>query len=669
MSYYVRLDKHTGLQDAFSDALSTGTASDGLGGGTLEELGIGWDQFIAYDGFNVGTPFTTLSYDQHNDRIIVTRGGIYANMLTPGSQFSWLPGIGYTLPAIMHASIDAESLNPRNDLSIDSINGLMMTVDGSAMGFCRDPNTGQFFQCTWDYYVDGDSNGDNLGSSLMSSGEMVGSNKYNVNSVTAQVATDDINLYTSDTVYSRTIHELTTFHRSQYQTLGAHPNVLVFDDVVIYLYQDFSRYSWISVIRRSNKEWLGSRRINLGAPMQLCPTGKDKGMALCWYGFDATSPIVALTFHWDRSRSQLVMDRLGTIISGHNYTTGGTYQWPQAKWAGYATYDINRQAVVMLNADNDTFERYALYTLCHPGRPSQMEKPVPLDVLHSDTEIDIVVHTNVELNPARQPSVFVSYGDTPNNYFSTTPIKTISTDQHGMGSFNISLNTNASGNSVSVICSLSTYSVGVSATIGMGTLYGMEKMIIAASSTFTLSAGITVPGIIGQTTILPGRPALQSDSVGAGTPQELHYPTSALNTPLVFELNPQLFTNVASEILSRPLYSSQRTLTKTATVQFASDDTDLEIKLTWIGGGDRAAMTWTFFSQLYNYFANVPDISNGSYIQWKPKDLSNHTYNILFTGLSVGGSNDIQLSNLIKAMDGFVNETVEATFRVVSTVE
>ena len=80
-------------------------------------------------------------------------------------------------------------------------------------------------------------------------------------------------------------------------------------------------------------------------------------------------------------------------------------------------------------------------------------------------------------------------------------------------------------------------------------------------------------------------------------------------------------------------------------------------------------MTWTFFSQLYNYFANVPDISNGSYIQWKPKDLSNHTYNILFTGLSVGGSNDIQLSNLIKAMDGFVNETVEATFRVVSTVE
>lgn len=196
--------------------------------------------------------------------------------------------------------------------------------------------------------------------------------------------------------------------------------------------------------------------------------------------------------------------------------------------------------------------------------------------------------------------------------------------------------------------------------------------ILNASNTFTVSTGLSVAfsatTITTAATILPGRPALQSDAVGAGTPQELSYPTSALASPLVFELNPQLWTNMQAEALTRPLYAAQRTLQKTANVQFVGDITDLEVKLTWMGGGDRIAMTWTFFSQLYNYFFNVPDVASAGYISWKPKDLNNHDYRILFTNLEVGGQNTIQLDSLTKASDGFVHDAVTATFRIIDKI-
>jgi len=195
--------------------------------------------------------------------------------------------------------------------------------------------------------------------------------------------------------------------------------------------------------------------------------------------------------------------------------------------------------------------------------------------------------------------------------------------------------------------------------------------VLAASNTFNVSAGISASlsatTLTTAATILPGQPALKSDAVGAGTPQQLSYPTSALASPLVFELNPQMWTNMQAEALTRPLYGAQRTLTKTANVQFVGDITDLEVKLIWMGGGDRRiAMTWTFFSQLYNYFFNVPDVASAGYITWSPKDLNNHAYQILFTNLEVGGQNTIQLDTLTKTLDGFVHDAVTATFRIIS---
>lgn len=194
--------------------------------------------------------------------------------------------------------------------------------------------------------------------------------------------------------------------------------------------------------------------------------------------------------------------------------------------------------------------------------------------------------------------------------------------------------------------------------------------ILNASTTFTVSTGLSASfsatTITTAATILPGRPALQSDAVGAGTPQELSYPTSALASPLVFELNPQIWTNIQAELLTRPLYAAQRTLTKTANVQFVGDITDLECRLTWMGGGDRIAMTWTFFSQLWNYFTNVPDVASAGYITWQPRDLNAHGYQILFTNLEAGGQNIISLDSLAKAQDGFMHEAVTATFRIIS---
>ncbi|HXH10789.1 MAG TPA: hypothetical protein VNP04_13635 [Alphaproteobacteria bacterium] len=671
----VRLDTHTGFQAAFSVALSNNLAPSGMDAGddSLSDKGLSYNKTTPAG--TEGRRFTALSYDAAVDKIIACRGGIVNYMLNPGSHLLYLPAFNVFPSTWMHAVIDAESLNPNNELSIVDMPSYLMTTEGAGYGFCRDPNTGQLFQTVWDFYIGSDHGGDRYqygyGKTPMTVGDIREEGpytRYTIASVIAEVATDDVTQLSLNTPYTSTIHSLTTNYIRNITPgliVDLTPNVLIFDDVAVFMFEDFNHQAYISVVRRGSKQWLGSRMLRLGHVLQLCPVGIDRGMAMCWATFENTSPLMAVYFHYDRVRGQLSVDSVETITTEHDLT-------PHTHTC-HATYDSNRQAVVILKSDHDTFERYVAHNLCHPGRPSSLVKPVPISAVQAEKTTTMMVYTGAETGPLTMPNVFVSYGGASAGIFANSPPLTVNTDYRGIGIIGLRLASLASGQTVSMTASLSSYSTGLSASVRYGVLYGVDPMIISASASFTVSTGISAvlstTTVVEAATILPGRPALQSDAVGAGTPQELHYPTSALNSPLVFELNPQIFTNIASELLTRPLYASQRTLTKTATVQFPGDPTDLEVRLTWMGGGDRLAMTWAFFAQLYNYFFNVPDIQNDGYIQWKPKDLNNHTYNILFTDLEVGGNGSIQLDNMIKAADGYVHETVTATFRIVSTVE
>ena len=646
---FLILDSHAGQISAFNTAVA-----DVSSGTTWANLG-------AY-ALLLASPFAMLSYDRAYDVIAVCRGAFY-----PGYDITDKSKYYGPSKSLAYVSYDAGTLAPTGALAVKGASfklGDGMPLNSAsfsyAYGLCRDPNTGELRQCIVDFYKTIEASPKGYGANM--SGE-------------SQIATDHTKQYFFNRVGTSTVHQLIEFYQGALMpALGSEitPNIMTFGDVVVFLYEDLAHHAWLSVIDRTTHAWRGTRRLHVGHVMQLCPMSVNRGMAICWQSADDSSPLMAITFQYDSGRQELVVEGVETLLTNHGYLPHPqTVLDPIEGNKGYATFDQMRQAVVLLSPDGETFTRYVTQNLCHPGRPASAFAAVPLSAVHAGGPTTFAVYTGLEINPAPAPTVFLSYGDASAGLFSApAPLQT-RTDDTGTGTFRLNWSSAASGVSVTPAIWFSSYSVLLSSTTAYGAAYGVDPMtILNASTTFTVSTGLSASfsatTITTAATILPGRPALQSDAVGAGTPQELSYPTSALASPLVFELNPQIWTNIQAELLTRPLYAAQRTLTKTANVQFVGDITDLECRLTWMGGGDRIAMTWTFFSQLWNYFTNVPDVASAGYITWQPRDLNAHGYQILFTNLEAGGQNIISLDSLAKAQDGFMHEAVTATFRIIS---
>jgi len=194
--------------------------------------------------------------------------------------------------------------------------------------------------------------------------------------------------------------------------------------------------------------------------------------------------------------------------------------------------------------------------------------------------------------------------------------------------------------------------------------------LITTTQNFVVSTALSATAAVSVTAavvITPrGLPVGAIDAVGAGTPRILSYPTSSLVGPLTYEMNPQVWTNMGAAPFIRPLYASQRTLTKTATVQFTGDITDLEVTETWMGGGSRVAMSLSFFAALWDYFQNVPDVTSAGFITWEPRDLNSNVYAVFLTDLSVGGSEVVTLDNLYRTSPAWVHETVTLRMRLIS---
>lgn len=148
----------------------------------------------------------------------------------------------------------------------------------------------------------------------------------------------------------------------------------------------------------------------------------------------------------------------------------------------------------------------------------------------------------------------------------------------------------------------------------------------------------------------------------------LSYPTSALVTPFVYNLNPQQTIGFHAGPWTRPLYAEARTLDRTSRVQFAGHFTDLTVTEIWMGGGNRIAMALSQFAGLYDLFFNVPDVASVGYIQWSPRDISNRTFNVLLTNLTVGGNANIMLDTLAKTGSGWVHDEVRLEMALISEV-
>jgi len=125
----------------------------------------------------------------------------------------------------------------------------------------------------------------------------------------------------------------------------------------------------------------------------------------------------------------------------------------------------------------------------------------------------------------------------------------------------------------------------------------------------------------------------------AGAPGTLTHPDSTNLPAITYEVNPDRVFNLDNEVLKSQYSSTILTLADRKLVQFSGNLSDMLVTEVWIGSGGKAAMTASFFRQLYEYYVNPPDFdaSAQEYIEWAPAYRSTKVYQVQIVELSVGG--------------------------------
>jgi len=200
--------------------------------------------------------------------------------------------------------------------------------------------------------------------------------------------------------------------------------------------------------------------------------------------------------------------------------------------------------------------------------------------------------------------------------------------------------------------------------------------IISNSITFTVgnaapvatTTADIVPAIPTGPIILPGDPI----GVVAGDLRRLVYPGGTY-APIVYATNPDVYTNFnTSPLDKRPRVIASQTLTDNVLVGWLGQSKDVAIEERWLGSTTKSRMTLSFFLELQNYYQNPP--TNGTYIQWEPRDRTTKIYNVIIEALSLSttgsagaGAGDYEFDYIV-TRHGYVAGTVVLRFRVISEV-
>lgn len=160
-------------------------------------------------------------------------------------------------------------------------------------------------------------------------------------------------------------------------------------------------------------------------------------------------------------------------------------------------------------------------------------------------------------------------------------------------------------------------------------------------------------------------PALTADT----ELRRLVYPTVAFG-PIVYESNPDVYTNFhTSPMDKRPRAFTQATLTDNIIIGWLGVNRDVAIEERWVGNSKESRMKLDFFLALKDYYENPP--TNGTYIQWEPRDRTTKKYDIVIetltlslTGSAGQGAGDYEF-DYIATRHGYVLGTVVIRFRIV----
>lgn len=200
--------------------------------------------------------------------------------------------------------------------------------------------------------------------------------------------------------------------------------------------------------------------------------------------------------------------------------------------------------------------------------------------------------------------------------------------------------------------------------------------ILSSSITFTVGDAAPIATTTGDVVfsspspspILPGDPV----GVAAGELRRLVYPTTAF-APIVYATNPDVYTNFnASPLDVRPTVLTTGSLEDNLLVGWVGRPKDVSIEERWLGSTTRSRMKLDFFMELHNYYRNPP--TNGTYIQWEPRDRTTKVYNIVIESLSLSltgsagqGAGDFEFDYLV-TRHGYVAGSVTLKFKIIGEV-
>ena len=656
----------SGAASVFGQTLASAIASGLISGGFL------LTSTTFYTPAIHPTAFTRMAYDMLTDAVIVTNG----RHQDPSYQYHPILGSGVSIagigrPPLSHVLLRADTLHPAGSagtggaIVADGASQQYFPASGGGTGFSFDVNTETTYQHFWFFATNASRGG---GTAL----------PYGYGYV-CMISTTDIAGFGGwhHVIWDGAVQGEQLIASAMWPQAGGRAGILYYlpafywpplpavllDDIAVFVHADWPGHSWISCRKRpvtTAANWRGTRGLPFGWPMSLSPMGTDRVIGVWWSIPQAGAPLVYAIFRYDRGIERLRLEDVGNVPSF------ATYYYPGH--VGYASYDIRRGRLVFLSPNTSDIHTLVVENFCHPRVPRELGEPVPLDPYHAGYQQRFAALTNTAAKPLGAPRIAVSYPSFASTAFTRDPIQFATNAVDGIGTFAVIWGSAASGMTGTITVGFSSYSVTLSATYSGGVAYGTEGMtLLTSTAPFTVSTTLTATSAV-TVTIMPRIPVSQADAVGAGSPRLLSYPTSALATPYYYNLNPQQTINFNANPLTRPLYASQRSLTKTVNAQFVGDVTDLEVTEIWMGGGNRIAMALSQFAMLYDFYYNVPDFASSGYIQWQPRDISNRTFKVLITSLTVGGSEGITLDNLVKAGTGYVHDTVEMRLRLIEEV-
>jgi hypothetical protein len=670
MGFFIS-DDHNGVIEAWETAAATISTTGGSKPLSPSDLSLSL-QIRSQANLRA---FTHLSYDVARDRIVLTNGQGWID-----SGANWNDTFNIFPPTWTHAAYDAKSLDPRTALNITDISGYMFPISGAASWFTHDHSTGQWYATYRDRYrAEGRTSGEfteDYGNTLFhtftTATRAGGTTIYTVDEELGAQAVDD-------TLWTKTLGLSTGIIAAK--PIAIKGNVsevllppVVMSDVVAYAYGNGSYYgAYVSLVKTdANRTYVSSRPIDLVFVFGLAPVGIDRFMLIGHIGTDAfrvlgqTAPLVALTYRYDRTSVRLELDDAAEI------PTQFTYTWPDH--VGHVTYDTKRQALVLLSPDHTTFERHVFDQQCHPIAPNIATLTAPVSPIQAGFTTSFAGATLKDVMPVGTATTGLTYtGSATPTELGSEPTEFATAATTGTGTFSIDFTSAASGAAMAITAAVSSFSVGISNQTTLGSQWGIEPVaLLSTSAAFAVSATLSAaasPQTTTTSTIILAKRPIQDNDAGGGTPRELDHPLSGtFASPLIYPINPQYWTNILDQALIKPLYASTRTLEKTATVQYGKDLTDVEVVETWMGGGNRIAMSLSFFSSLWDMFAGDLDFVSQGFIQWSPRDLGNLKFKIIITDLTVGGQGGITVNHLARQGDGHIYESVQLKMRLIEQI-